>query len=79
MTEVLFGVKMDGIKSCILWRKGDKTMTSRERVIEVYNIFEKEYGEEIAQKMLITILMNEQEYSDLTFEEANELYNELHK
>lgn len=54
-------------------------MTSRERVIEVYNIFEKEYGEEIAQKMLITILMNEQEYSDLTFEEANELYNELHK
>ena len=54
-------------------------MTSRERVMKVYEVFEKEYGEEFAQKMLVTILINEQEYSDLTFEEANELYNKLHK
>lgn len=54
-------------------------MTSKERVREVYKVFEREYGEEIAQKMIITILVNEQEYKDLSFEEAQELYNELHK
>ena len=54
-------------------------MTARERVTKAYEIFVKEYGEEMAQSMLTTLLVSEQEHMDLTYDEANALYDELHK
>lgn len=52
-------------------------MTIKEKITNVYNTLKKEYGEELAKDMLISILVNMQKDPDFTFNMADEIFNEL--
>ena len=52
---------------------------SKQRVTKVYNTIKAEYGKKFAQNMLTTLLRLEQNYSNLSLRETEQLLIEITK